>query len=163
MTEWVASADITAVQAVGGATTVLSQVFTSGALQAAGLLPGTIVRVRGELYAQSDQTAVAERPFGAVGFAVVSEEALVAGVGSLPAPITNEPSELWFMLQFWQAAAIVDSAAVAIQPMYRFEFDSKAMRKITTGQGVVVMFENAALAGIGAQLIIKFRMLFKLH
>ena len=162
-TEWGASADVTAVTALGGATTIIAQTFTGGILQTAGLLPSTVVRVRGELYVQSDQAAVAERPFGALGFAVVSDEAAVAGAASVPGPITNAQSEKFFVWQPWQAAAVVDSANVAIQPMERFEFDSKAMRKIQNGDAIVVMMENGALAGIGAQFILQFRLLFKLH
>ena len=127
-----------------------------------GASPSTVVRIRGELYVQSDQTAVAERPFGAIGMAIVSEQARVAGIAALPSPITDESSDLFFLWQPWQAAAIVDSAAVAIQPMYRFPFESKAMRKIQDGDAVVVTVENAALAGIGAQFLLKFRMLLKL-
>ncbi len=162
-TEWGASADVTAVTALGGATTLIAQTFTGAILQTAGLLPSTVVRVRGELYIQSDQPTAAERPFGALGFAVVSDEAATAGAASVPGPITNAQSEKFFVWQPWQSAAIVDSAAVAIQPMYRFEFDSKAMRKIQNGDAIVVMMENGALAGIGAQFILQFRILFKLH
>ncbi len=124
MTEWVGSADITAVLAVPGATTVFDQSITQAALLSGGLTPSTIVRVRGELYTQSDQVAAAERPFGATGFAVVSEQAGVAGVASLPAPITDESSDLWFVWFPWQAAAIQTSSSLFDQPMYRFEFDS---------------------------------------
>jgi len=161
-TVWVASADVTAVTALGGATALLAQTFTGASLLASGLIPSTVIRVRGELYVQSDQTAVAERPFGAMGFAVVTDQASAAGIASVPAPITDESSDSFFVWQPWQAAAIVDSAAVAIQPMERFTFDSKAMRKIEEGSGMVVTLENAALAGIGAQFILKFRLLLKL-
>ena len=66
-TIWIASADVTAVTALGGATSILAQEFTAAQLLAIGASPSTIVRVRGELSIQSDQTAVAERPFGAFG------------------------------------------------------------------------------------------------
>ena len=161
-TLWIGSADVTAVIALGGATAVLAQSISEATLQSAGALPSTIVRTRGSLYVQSDQTAVAERPFGAIGMSVVSEQARVAGIASLPAPITEESSDMFFLWEPWQAAAVVDSAAVAIQPMYRFDFDSKAMRKIDPGESIVVTIENAALAGIGAQFILKFRLLVKL-
>ena len=159
---WLISTSRTAVTALGGATSVLDQSFSE--LSIAPIGPFTIVRVRGELYIQSDQTAVAERPFGALGMSVVSEQARAAGVASVPTPVTDQASDLFFLWIPWQAAAVVDSAAVAIQPMYRFEFDSKGMRKVAAfGNAIVVTIENSALAGIGAQYIIQFRILVKLH
>jgi len=162
-TVWVASADVTAVTALAGATSILAQSLTAAQISAIGAAPSTIVRIRGQLYVQSDQTAAAERPFGALGVAVVSDQARIAGAASLPAPIADEESDLFLLWQPWQAAAIVDSAAVAIQPMYTFEVDSRAMRKVPDGSAIVFMMENAALAGIGAQFMLKFRMLLKLN
>ena len=97
LTEWGASADVTTFLAIPPATKVLDQAFTEAILE--DVTPGTIVRVRGVAFVRSDQTAATEDAFGAVGFAVVSEQARAAGAASLPGPITNEDSELWFLWQ----------------------------------------------------------------
>ncbi len=161
-TQWLASADVTAVTALSGAASILDQSFTGAQFEALGG-PVTIVRVRGELYIQSDQVAAAERPFGAMGFAVVSEQARAAGIASLPSPITDEASDLFFVMQYWEAASWVGNAASPATVMKRFVYDSKAMRKVPDGAALVVTMENAALAGIGAQYINKFRVLIKLN
>jgi len=162
-TLWGASADATAVTALGGATSVLAQSFSEATLTAFGASPSTVIRIRGSLYVQSDQSVAGERPFGALGCAVVSEQARAAGIASLPSPITDEDSDLFFLWIPWQAAATVSSTGGTFYDlMYDFPFDSKAMRKIQAGDALVTTIENAALAGIGAQFILKFRTLFKL-
>ena len=160
-TLWFGSADATAVTALGGATALLAQSVSEATLNAFGGQPQTVVRTRGSLYIQSDQVAAAERPFGALGFAVVTEQARVAGIASLPAPITDEASDKFFVWIPWEAASMVDNAASPATMMKIFDFDSKAMRKIEGGDSLVVTIENAALGGIGAQFILKFRQLIK--
>ncbi len=74
-TRWVVSVDIVAVTALPGAAIVFDQFFSTGALQAIGALPCTIVRTRGLLVVNSDQVTGAERAFGAMGMAIVSDQA----------------------------------------------------------------------------------------
>ena len=160
-TIWIASADVTAVTAIGGGVIVFDQLFSEAALRTIGASPSTIVRTRGQLWVQSDVSNAQERPFGAMGFSVVSDQAAAVGVTALPAPISNEDSDLFFVYESWQAATVVSDAGFT-NPMYQYSFDSRAMRKIEDGDAIVVVLENAALGGIGAQYILKFRMLLKL-
>jgi len=162
-TTWVASADVTATTNLAAAAASLDQSLTESALGALGLLPSTIIRTRGSIWVRSDQVAASRTPFGAVGFGIVSEQAGVAGVASLPTPITEEQSELWFVHQFWLADFVFVTAAGfgGSEGMARYDFDSKAMRKIQEGERVVVVMENGASAG-GIDYVLKFRMLFKL-
>ena len=164
-TTWAASADISTTTNLAANAVVLHQSFTEGILQAGGLLPSTIMRVRGELWVKSDQLAAVRVPFGALGFAVVSEQARVAGVASVPTPITDEGSDMFFVHQFWAANFDIISTGVGSlgsEALARYSFDSKAMRKISTGQAIVVTLENAAAAG-GVDFVLKFRILFKIH
>ncbi len=115
---------------------------------------------------RTDQAAgavVTEEAYGAVGFAVVSEQASVAGAASVPGPITNEDSELWFVWQaLWAQSYVATIAGFESAPGRVFDFDSKAMRKIEEGDAIVVVFENADDAH-GMIIEIKYRMLIKLH
>ncbi len=140
---------------------VLDQAFTEGILEE--VVPATIVRTVGILTVTSDQHTADENPFGAMGFAVVSEQARAAGIGSLPTPITNEDSDLWFVFQHWSAPVAVGSNASFGNIARVFEFESRAQRKVEEGEAIVVVLENAAAAGVGASYVVKYRLLFKLH
>ncbi len=160
-TQWGASADTTGGTALAAATSQIDQQFTEAILQEVS--PGTVQRVRGELWVVSDQVVATEQPFGAIGFAVVSEQARAAGAASLPAPITNEDSDLWFVHQFWHTdIRVFDATGNNFNTAARYSFDSKAQRKFTEGEAIVVMIENAS-ATHGVTYWLKFRMLFKLH
>ncbi len=161
-TLWVASADVTGFQTLAAATKQLNQSFSDAQLFGAGLAPSTVVRVRGTMWVRSDQNIAVEEPFGALGFAVVSENARASGaLGSLPGPIADEPADLWFAYMFFQGGNIAVDATFQ-NPWSRYDFDSRAMRKVDEGEGIVVMLENA-VASHGMQVILKFRMLFKSH
>ncbi len=158
-TQWAASADIAATQLLAAGATVLDQSFSQATLIEIG--PSTIIRTRGIIWVGMDQSAASEQAFGALGFAVVSEQARAAGVASLPAPITNESSDLFFVHQFFGAPVFVGTDASLLQ-WYQYAFDSKAMRKLQEGDAIVVLLENAS-ATAGCQYILKYWMLFKLH
>ncbi len=161
--EWIASADQNAVVALGASVVLLNQSLTAATFVAAGLAPSTIVRTRGSLYVHSDQTAANESGFGAFGMAVVNDNARAAGAASLPGPITDEGFDSWFVYENFGGMNFGPSTgALFANPWTRYDFDSKAMRKVENGDAVVVMFENASLAA-GLEFIIKFRMLFKTH
>jgi len=158
-TEWVASADSTGIQAIGGAVAVFDQTFSGAANDA----PFTIVRTRGSLYVQSDQLVATEFPFGAIGFAVVSAPAAAIGVTALPTPITDEGSDLFFVWEPWAASIAVSSAiGLDMNGLREIKIDSKAMRKVTADEDIVVTLENAS-ATAAVSYILKFRMLLKLH
>ena len=160
-TSWAASADATGEQALAAGAAILDQSLSQA--QISTLVPATIVRTRGILWVASDQEGIDEQPFGAMGMVVVSEQARVAGVASIPTPISDEASDLWFVHQFWQAdVAFVSASGFTTDGFKAYEFDSKAMRKVQEGDGIAVVLENAS--GVdGAVFILKFRMLFKLH
>ncbi len=124
------------------------------------LRPFTIVRVRGLLMLRSDQIAAIEEPFGAFGLAVVSDQAVAAGVASLPSPITDQASDLWFSYTFCAATWQFNTSGAASPTP--FEIDSKAMRKVEDGMNIVSMFENGS-GGSGCNYIAIWRMLIKLH
>ncbi len=102
----------------------------------------------------------AEDIFGAIGMAVVSDQASAAGIASLPTPITESESDLWYL---WKAFGLVSELSVAggVNSM-TFEFDSKAQRKVGDGEDLVTVVENgSATTGLG--FLIQFRELIKTH
>ena len=163
MTEWGASADITALSALSAGSVVLDQSFTDAVLSGAGLLPSTIVRVRGDIWCRSDQDAANENPFGAMTFAIANENARAAGVASLLAPLADEAADSFFVFQYFMGGNFgASTGALFANPWHHFPFDSKAMRKIEDGDSIVIVLENGDSAGT-MHYILKFRILFKLH
>jgi len=123
--------------------------------------PFTIIRVRGVLSINSDQVVASEEPMGAIGMAVVSDEAVAAGLGSLPTPIGSEASDKWFV---WQAmmAPFSLSAVGSSSQGGEYIIDSRAMRKVNDGEDLIVMAENASSVH-GLDYLFLFRFLIKLH
>ncbi len=160
-TAWFASADINVDQPLAAANVVLDQSLTQAILDP--IVPATIVRTRGELWCKSDQITATEETFGAMGMAVVSEPARVAGVAALPTPITEEFSDMFFVHQFFLAGmTFITAAGFSEGGWTRYSFDSKSMRKVESGEAIVVTLENASSV-FGLVYVLKFRMLFKLH
>ncbi len=155
LTEWTSSADITDFTQLAAATAVLDSSLTQTE-------PMTMVRTRGSICVLSDQTAQSERPFGAYGIAVVSDQASAAGVASLPTPMADAVSDLWFVHGFFYAPMNTGTGSpVEVNNVSQtFEFDSKAMRRLSSDQTMVVVVENAS-ASHGLFFAINFRMLLK--
>ncbi len=76
---------------------------------------------------------------GAFGGMVISDQAIAAGGASLPDPIGNANDDGWFVWLPWAIRVSTQAAAVGAV----FQFDSKAMRRIEEGYGVVFMIGNA--------------------
>ncbi len=111
LTTWIGSANISSPVSLAAGAVVLDQSFS---VASNGFdTPFTVVRVRGELWTKSDQIIASENPFGAMGAAVVSQPALTAGVASVPTPISEEASELWFLHQFWASGFTYPTTARA--------------------------------------------------
>ncbi len=142
-----------------GNTAVLMNSASAGLL---ALRPFTVVRTRGFIYCETDQTAAAERQAVNVGMAVVSDQASAIGVTAIPTPTTDSGSDLWWLyvsLMTSQLAGAIDS-----QVGIGLEYDSKAMRKVEDGEDVVLVAESEAPA-LTQGLILRHtgRFLIKLH
>jgi len=135
-----------------------------GSLNAAALAlrPFTIVRTHLTQLWVSDQTAAAEVALGAMGFIVATEQAIAAGVASLPDPITEADSP-WFLWQGMQSFfQFVTAAGFETQAGREYQTDSKAMRKVGTNEDIAMVVANldandgCTYQGVG-------RFLMKLH
>jgi len=149
----------TAVVTLPAASAVLFASLNAAAL---ALRPFTIVRTRASLWTRSDQSAATEEPFGNLGIAVVSDQAVAIGVTAVPTPSTDPGSSLFFSYADWYAAFSV-STAVGFEGASvgsRIDIDSKAMRKVEIGQDVVITVENEAAAH-GALFLLSGRILIK--
>jgi len=139
LTEWASTSADTSFIALAAAASVISASFTSGD-------PETLIRAVGLLSVQSDQVAAAERPFGAIGLAVVSDQAFAIGVTAVPTPYTDAASDLWAMHAYWAAPMAFGDATGFANIATEVRFDSKAMRKISPDQTLVLVVENGNTA-----------------
>ncbi len=132
-----------------------------GALNATALAlrPFTVVRSRGELYLTSDQEAAAENQQAAFGIAVVSDQASSIGITALPTPFVDSNSDLWLVYQIMNNRTVANPVA---NVGTRYQFDSKAMRKVEDGQDLVSVVE-ASTQGNGLFVFSATRHLLKLH
>jgi len=135
---FIAAAD-TSLSAAGG-----TLVTTSNAALLA-LRPFTIVRTYIEWQLRSDQAAAIEFQNMAIGMAVVSEEAATAGVGSIPTPVTEAGSDLWFLHgnQWGDESNLTDRTRSSTRGL----IESKAMRRVEDGQTIVSVVELGILSG----------------
>ena len=153
-TEWVAPADQGFIN-VGAGAKVIHQTF---AIDTSQFAPGaTIVRTRGMLSVKLQSYAADLDVVGAMGMTVVSDEAVAAGVASIPGPWGAADWEGWFV---WEAFGFHFEATAGVDVMgsIQIPFDSKAMRKVSSGQTVVVLVESQQFAFSTA---VMFRQLYK--
>ncbi len=128
---------------------------------ALALRPFTFVRSYFELQIISDQAAAVESQGGAFGLAIVSDQAAAAGVASVPTPVTEAGSDLWFVHKWYHGdeSKLTDKTTSAT----RISIDSKAMRKVDVGQDLVVVAEMDTVLGGGQIVSVAGRMLAKVN
>jgi len=153
----------TSVTTIAAATNVLFARFTAATLASELGAPFTVIRERGEFNFFSDQKVATESQLGAIGFAVVSEQAAAAGAASVPGPITNADWDGWYawapILGRYEIESAVGFESHFGHPLM---LDSKAMRKVNDNESLVIMVENAH-ATHGFTIAYEGRTLFKLH
>ena len=133
--------------------TISSSVAVIGGNSVLAALDGlTLVRTRGHLLLQLLTAVSAADGFvGAFGMAKASSAAILAGVASVPTPLTEESWDGWFFHQYFSLIsscpiAVATAAQEALQnnnvaAAVRFEIDSKAMRKIDIDEGFYMAIE----------------------
>ena len=156
LTTWIPVEPLSvAVAAAGGALV--------GTLSAAALAlrPFTVVRSYLEIMMISDQSAAFEQFGAAVGIAIVSDEAVAVGVSAVPTPVAQAGSDQWFLHQnMWGAQ--MSGTANGLGGVSRYAVDSKAMRKVDSGEDLIIVVESmAGFSGNGAQVFLTGRLLIK--
>jgi len=118
-----------------GGTTATAVSTSSAQFLGSALVPvvlgSTIVRIRGHIdLVGTLATAAGDGFTGAVGIGIASTRAVVAGVGSVPTPITNQAAENWLWWHSFSVVnAVVSSTEITRSFFQRLIIDSKAMRK----------------------------------
>ncbi len=159
-TDWLARVFNSSVNTLGANAFVLDSSLSTAEK---AMRPFTVVRTIGTLYVASDQGAATESPNGAMGMQVVSEKAVTTGVTALPEPVSEAPSDLWFVYrEFATQIRVATAVGFDTRAFSAFPFDSKAMRKVNNEEDVAIMVGNAASAHALVYLL-QFRMLIKLH
>ncbi len=154
------SGDTTESTLSGAPTAILASSLNAAAL---ALTPFTVVRTRGILHINSDQSAADESYGVDLGMAVVSAQASAIGVTAVPTPLTDKGSDLFFVYEQLFGRLFVGGGSGTGVPTMASNFlqwDSKAMRKVQDDEDVVLTIENEIA---GAIAIVSFRMLVKLH
>ena len=105
--------------------------------------PLTIIRTRGHISIQPGSFAADLNVVGAIGLGVVSTEAFTAGIASIPEPFSDADWGGWFVWRSFSLHLDVQSAAgFDVNSALEFEVDSKAMRKVSTNETMVLVAES---------------------
>jgi len=135
---WVGPADQVQV-AVPNNTSVLISSFDASA---SGLDKATLVRTRG-VFTIRPSAFGADLDFqGAIGIAVVSDDAFAIGTTAIPGPFTDSDWGGWFVWRSFCGHLEFQGASGSTLEMIALEIDSKAMRKIGPNETMVVMAES---------------------
>ena len=108
----------------------------------------TILRTRGTFCISQSAPETSDRVLiGAIGMCLVSDNAVAAGVASLPGPITDADDDLWMVWQsFCMTWVNVGTPATLVVPFPQHVIDSKAKRILTQGRQMALVVENASAA-----------------
>ena len=119
--------------------------LTSCTLAETTLHDATILRTRGEILITGTPDAASDVDMVGLGIVVVSATAFGVGGASLPGPLADSNADFWLWHKFVPLDALTLTAGdpQSITTNVRIEVDSKAMRRISTDQTVVLMAELA--------------------
>ncbi len=128
----------------------------------------TVVRVRGELLLQLSAAAADLDGFhGAFGIGVLSggQRGFTGiGVGAVPIPLTNDDDETWIWHQYFALKTVEGAVPVNTlgSSVTRIQVDSKAMRKVDTGDLIYAAIEVVEVGTAVLQIHFNTRVLAKL-
>ena len=126
----------------------------------------TIVRIRGmaSAYLQS-ATAVGDGFRGAVGIALVTAEAITAGVASVPTPLGDDDWDGWIWHSYFDVRAVTSTIADGVNAggaVVRIPIDSKAMRIWNDNLRLFGVWEVVESGTAVAEAVASTRVLVKL-
>ncbi len=137
--QWISPADAGFVT-VASTTKVLIQSFNA---TVAGINRPTVVRTRGRVGVRPGAQAGADQAFvGAFGICVVSADAFAAGVASVPGPFSDADWSGWYVWESFNYTADFKSGVGYDLLSQEYDVDSKAMRKITANDTIVMVAES---------------------
>ena len=129
----------------------------------AALVPFTITRTIYSWMTAIDSSFVTDQDyFAGLGGCIVTEQARVAGVASVPAPISHMGSDVWFLhhmsMAYLEEPLTSNAASVTSRMNY---IDSRGQRKVEDGEAIVFIEENQG--GDTMQVASAVRILCKLY
>ena len=136
---------------------IITQSATGKTLFGTGIVPTieglTIARLRGEaMFSMRSAGSAADSWRGAVGMALVTDEAFAVGVTAVPGPLTDIDFDEWMWWSAFQLTAAIGAVA-SDEPSYpltqaiRIPIDNKAMRKFPVGKTLVCVAEATEVGG----------------
>ena len=134
LTSWIGPPD----QAYVNVASAASVIISSAGFEE----PVTVMRTRGRVSILPQTEAADAIIIGAVGMAIVSTEAFAAGVASIPSPFRDADWGGWFVWRTFAFRFTFADATGFIEEGAGFEVDSKAMRKVTANETLVVIAES---------------------
>jgi len=128
---------------------------------ALALRPFTVTRTRFGYRFTSDQNAASEVPAGVLTAQVVTDQAVAAGVASVPSGIAEADADFFVYESVFAETVILTAVGFDQTGSNKGVVDSKAMRKVGNNQDIAIVVELEGQGG--AELAIEGRMLVKLH
>ena len=126
----------------------------------------TLVRTRGAFRVDLQVNGAIRTMYnGAYGIIVVSNQAVAAGIGSLPLPLEQIENDWVVYVPFCLRNEATAGAPADLGSHLHLEFDSRGMRKLKDGEslaGVVQIAQDPVITGTVIQVGSQFRMQFKL-
>ena len=155
--DWDLGVHSTAFTNIAGNSKVLLASFAAAQLDP--VAPATVVRTRMMFVVSSDQEAADENQLGVMGFSFQNDVARALGVTGLAGPGTDFNYD-WFVYQPI-AQQVRFLSAIGVEPHWSTQYviDSKAQRKFTGGDALVIVVENLGTAGF--DVAIEGRILIK--
>ena len=143
LTDWSASAPVTGPDVIAANSKALLEVFTP-------IVAGeTVVRTRGFFGYESDQVGATEFFAGAFGIGVVTKVAAGIGITAVPGPSTDAGWDGWLYHRYFaNRFEFINGTGFASNPIVNIEIDSKAMRKVSEDDRLVIVAENSASTGM---------------
>ena len=138
------------------AVTATTKVLVASAGQGVSGIDTTILRTRGIFGAFPSAPSADRFLSGAFGIMLVSNQALAAGVASIPGPATNADNDGWLVHEYFMGWLEFSDATGFLNYDMRI-FDSKVKRIWEEGQSVVAVVEN--LSSNAMSFAVNFRCL----
>jgi len=138
--------------------------ISSSAAAILALRPFTVIRTVGFFAIRSDQAAASEVYDGAIGYSVVSDQAVAIGITAVPTPFTDLGSDLFYVHQMKMTRFnFISGVGTETEQARGWQYESKGARRVNDDQDFILTAETSAVAGGGVAIHHAARVLIKLH
>jgi len=136
LTAWSGLADQGYVNVASGGATIISSIAFN--------VRGTLIRHRGMVSYRPQAVNADLDMIGAIGVAIVSDQAFAIGVTGVPLPFTNADWGGWMVWRSFSSRWGFNDASGVLYEERSFEVDSKAMRKVRQNETLIFVAESQA-------------------